>query len=81
MGLKVKKYPVYGEESNEVLKYQKYLQKTGSKIQLNKKFTIGMITAIKSFQKKNGLKVTGEIDAKTAAALEKVKPAKKTVKK
>lgn len=82
MALKTtKKYPVYGDESKEVLKYQKLLQKTGSKIQLNGIFTIGMKTAIKSFQKKNGLKVTGELDSKTAVLLEGVKPVRKTAKK
>ena len=73
----VKKYPVYGDEGKEVLKYQKLLQKAGSKIQLNSIFTIGMATAIRSFQKKNKLAQTGKLDAKTAALLEKVKPAKK----
>ena len=78
MGLKIlKKYPVYGDEGKEVLKYQKLLQKTGSKIQLNSVFSIGMATAIKSFQKKNKLNVTGKLDAKTVAALEKYKAAKK----
>lgn len=76
-----KKYPVYGDEGAEVLKYQKLLQKTGSAIKLNKKFTIGMSSAIRSFQKKNGLKVTGKLDAKTATALEKYRPVKKVVKK
>lgn len=78
MGLKLtKKYPVYGDEGKEVLKYQKLLQKTGSKIQLNGVFTIGMTTAIKSFQKKMKLKETGILDDKTVNALEKYKPAKK----
>lgn len=72
-----KKYPVYGDENKEVLKYQKLLQKTGSKIKLTGIFTIGMTTAIKSFQKKAKLAVTGKLDAKTVAELEKVKNTKK----
>ena len=71
------KYPVMGNEGADVLKYQKLLQKTGSTIKLSKKFTIGMASAIKSFQKKVGLKVTGVIDAKTAEALANFKVAKK----
>ncbi len=73
----VKKYPVYGDEGKEVLKYQKLLQKAGSKIQLNSIFTIGMASAIRCFQKKNKLAQTGKLDAKTATALEKTKTVKK----
>lgn len=65
-----KKYPVYGDENADVLKYQKMLKKHGSTIQLNKKFTIGMATAIKSFQKKHNLNATGKLDAATVKALE-----------
>lgn len=78
MGLKLtKKYPVHGDEGKEVLKYQKLLQKTGSSIKLNGVFSIGMASAIRSFQKKMKLKETGILDAKTVAALEKYKVAKK----
>lgn len=55
----------YGEESARIIKAQKLLQKAGSKIQPNGKYTIGMVTAVKAFQKKNKLPVTGIIDAKT----------------
>lgn len=72
-----KKYPVYGDEGKEVLKYQKLLQKTGSTIKANGVFSIGMVSAIKAFQKKNKLSQTGKLDTKTAAALEKVKTTKK----
>ena len=71
------KYPKYGDEGNEVLKYQKLLKATGSMIKLSKKFTIGMVSAIKAFQKKVGLKPTGKINAKTAEALTNFKKAKK----
>ena len=68
----------YGMEGKDVEKAQKALQKAGSTIKLNGKFTIGMYSAVKSFQKKNGLKVTGQIDAKTMAKLETyLKPVKK----
>lgn len=70
-------FPKIGDEGAEVLKFQKLLQKTGSTIKLTKKFTIGMASAIRSFQKKFGLVVTGELDTKTATALVNYKPAKK----
>ena len=75
-----KKYPVYGEESRVVLKYQKLLQKTGSTIKATGIFTIGMVSAIKSFQKKFKLPVTGKLDVKTVAALEGYKPDRKAKK-
>ena len=59
----------YGEKSERVADAQRFLQKAGSKIQVNGEFTIGMVTAVKTFQKKNGLKVTGIIDEKTMVAL------------
>ena len=72
--------PVYGDEGAAVKKYQKMLAKTGSKIQINGRFTIGMTTAIKSFQKKAKIKVTGKLDAKTVNAMDSwgKKPAAKT---
>lgn len=74
-------YPVYGDEGKEVLKYQKLLQKTGSTIQASGKFTVGMTTAIKTFQKKNSLKVTGKLDAATVKALEAFKTVRTVAKK
>lgn len=59
-----------------VLKAQKLLQKAGSTIKATGVFTIGMLSAVRAFQKKNGLKVTGKIDARTFSKLE----AKKIVK-
>lgn len=73
----LKKYPVLGDEGKEVLKYQKLLQKAGSTIKANGVFSIGMVSAIKAFQKKSKLPQTGKLNAKTAAALEKVKAVKK----
>ncbi|MBO7450994.1 MAG: peptidoglycan-binding protein [Clostridiales bacterium] len=68
---------------------QKLLVKAGSTIKVNGEFTIGMFSAVKAFQKKNGLPVTGKVDEKTMKALmvyakpQRVKksPAKKTGKK
>ena len=76
----------YGATGEDVKTMQKALQKTGSTIKVTGEFTIGMVSAVKSFQKKNGLKVTGEIDAKTKAKLDALlvpakKPARKTTKK
>ena len=79
----------YGMEGKEVAEAQKALQKAGSTIKVNGKYTIGMTTAVKAFQKKNKLAVTGVIDAKTMAKLmayakpapAKKAPAKKAVEK
>lgn len=61
------------------MKAQKLLAKAGSRIKPNGIYSIGMVTAVKAFQKKNGLPVTGEIDAKTMNKLaEYDTPAKKT---
>ena len=71
----------YGDENKDVMEAQKLLKATGSKIQLSGKFTIGMVSAVKAFQKKNGLAVTGKIDSKTMNKLKAAaKPVKKTVK-
>ena len=72
----------YGAEGKEVAEVQKLLQAAGSSIKVNGKFTIGMLTAVKCFQKKNGLAVTGQVDSKTMTKLKTyVKPAKKTAPK
>lgn len=69
----------YGEAGGRVTKAQKLLAKAGSKIKINGVYTIGMMSAVKAFQKKHGLPVTGVIDAKTMNKLaEYDKPAKKT---
>ena len=74
----------YGDEGEKVLTYQKALKVAGSKIQVNGKYTIGMVSAVKAFQKKNKLEVNGKIDTKTDAKLnEYLKPkpkAKRTAK-
>ena len=68
----------YGMEGKEVEKMQKALQKSGSTVKVTGKYHIGMVSAVKAFQKRNNLKVTGTIDAKTKAKLEELlKPAKK----
>ena len=68
----------YGMAGKDVERAQKALQKAGSKIKVNGEFTIGMYSAVKCFQRKNKLKETGMIDAKTMAKLEEyLKPAKK----
>lgn len=67
----------YGAEGKDVEKLQKQLQAAGSKIKVNGKYTIGMMTAVKAFQKKHGLPVTGEVDAKT---MDKLKTYDKTAK-
>ena len=60
-----------------VLEASKLLAKAGSTIKPTKEFTIGMLSAIKAFQKKNGLKVTGKLDSKTYNKLLTYKKAKK----
>ena len=49
----------------DILKAQNWLQGCGSSIKATGKFTIGMTTALISFQKKYGLKATGELDQET----------------
>lgn len=76
-----------GATGKEVEKYQKLLQAAGSGIKVTGEFGIGMASAIRSFQKKNELEVTGKLDAKTMKKLEetaskkapKAKKAKKSV--
>lgn len=71
----------YGDENKDVLEAQKLLKLTGSTIKPNGKYTIGMLSAVKAFQKKNGLAVTGKIDTKTMNKLKTfAKPAKKAPK-
>lgn len=73
---------VVGSAGSEVTKAQKLLVKAGSSIKVTGKYGIGMYSAVKAFQKRNGLPATGEIDAKTMKKLaEYDKPAKKTIRK
>lgn len=72
----------YGEAGGRVTKAQKLLVKAGSKITVNGIYSIGMVSAVKAFQKRNKLPVTGEIDAKTMNELVKYdKPQKTTTRK
>lgn len=64
----------YGDEGKKVEEAQKLLQKDGSTIKINGIFTIGMKSAVKAFQKRNGLKITGVIDGRTWTALKAKKP-------
>lgn len=67
----------YGDKGKNVEDAQIALQKAGSKIKINGEYTIGMVTAVKAFQKKNKLKVTGIIDQTTWEKLCAVKAPKK----
>ena len=70
---------VYGEKSARITKAQKLLAKAGSTIKPNGIFSIGMVSAVKAFQKKHKLPVTGVIDARTMNKLaEYDKPVKKS---
>lgn len=61
------------DQGIEVVEAQRYLKKAGSTIKVTGIFTIGMLSAVKSFQKKNGLKVTGQIDKATFEKLAALK--------
>ena len=68
----MKKYNLkYGDEGVDVLEAQGLLRASGSGIALTGKFTVAMVSSVRSFQKKNGLEVTGKIDSKTMKALKK----------
>ena len=54
-----------GDKGTNVKKAQEMLHKVGSTIKVTGEFTIGMMSAIRSFQKKNGLATTGKMDKKT----------------
>lgn len=76
----MKKVITLGKTGVEVKKIQQLLAKAGSSIKPNGVFGIGMLSAVKAFQKRNGLKVTGVVDAATLKKLEaynKPKRAKK----
>lgn len=73
---KCKIYLELGDACPNVKKAQELLQKKGSTIKVTGRYTIGMVSAVKAFQKKNGLKVTGAIDQATWDKLNE-KPAKK----
>ena len=61
------------KEAHELLK------KAGSSIKVTGVFSIGTLSAVRAFQKKNGLKVTGKIDSATMKKLQYFK-ARKIIK-
>ena len=68
-------------EGPKVKEAQQLLRKAGSTIKVTGFFSIGMYAAVKAFQKRNGLKVTGEIDSATWKKLHAVKIVKMGPKK
>ena len=80
MAVKFQKIKI-GDKGIKVKECQKQLQFAGSGLKADGVFGIGTLSAVRAFQKKNGLPVTGEIDSKTFKKLVAVKPAKKTTKK
>ena len=67
------------DEGPNVKAAQELLKRAGSSIKVNGIYSVGMMSAVRSFQRKNGLKVTGIIDSDTWKKLVAVK-AKKSVK-
>lgn len=70
-----------GYAGKEVAEIQKKLVLAGSTIKPVKTYTLGMFSAVKAFQKKNNLAVTGVVDKKTWDKLMAVKAVRKTCKK
>ena len=66
-----------GATGPKVEDIQKLLKKAGSSIKVNGEFGIGMHSAVKAFQKKNGLKMTGEVDSATMKKLNALKTTRK----
>ena len=58
----------------DILKAQKWLRNLGSSIKLTGKMSIGMETALCTFQRKNLLPITGKLDTITWKALKKANP-------
>lgn len=54
-----------GSKGTNVKKAQEMLRKLGSTVKVTGEFNIGMLSAVRSFQKKNGLAVTGIVNKKT----------------
>lgn len=69
-----------GDKGLVVKKISELLKKAGSTIKPTSEFHIGMVSAVKAFQKKNGLPVTGTVDRKTFDKLSAVKAPKKAKK-
>ena len=68
-------------EGKEVEEIVKLLAKAGSSVKPTKKYTIGVRSAVLSFQKKNKLPATGIVDGKTWMALQAFKLLRKPRKK
>ena len=68
-------------EGPKVKEAQQLLRKAGSTIKVTGFFSIGMYSAVKAFQKRKGIKATGEIDAATWRKLQTVKIVKMAPKK
>lgn len=69
--IKGKTYPELriGSEGDLVTMMQDLLSKFGSSLKVDGKFTNGTKSALKAFQKKNGIEATGICGSKTWAAL------------
>lgn len=70
----------YGDRGALVKAAQEMLAKTGSTIKISGIFTIGMNSAVRAFQRKNGLAVTGIINYTTWKKLEACSKSKKSTK-
>lgn len=56
----------YGDtDSKKISTAQMYLKAAGSNLELNGEYTIGMVSAVRNYQKKKGLPITGKIDRRT----------------
>lgn len=53
------------DTGKDILEASRLLKKAGSSLKPTSTFTIGMMSAVKAFQKKHKLAVTGRIDLKT----------------
>ena len=70
MAIRFKSFKL-GDKGTDIRKIATLLRKHGSSIKPTDTFTIGMRSAVVSFQKKNGLPVTGVVDKKTWDKLNK----------
>lgn len=59
------------DEGPRVQEVSEMLRKHGSNIKVSNVFSIGMNNAVRNFQRKNGLEVTGVVDKLTWKALKK----------
>ena len=68
------KYPdvAYGEKGEIITQLQDLLTRDGSKVKIDGVFGIGTQSAVRAFQKRHELKITGKVDQKTWAELLKV---------